>query len=193
VLGVRGPRTALVRGRSFLRRGDVARASAELLLAAPALHGQDATRAIGLAAALSRISASTGELLGSTLGQMREDPAGAIRTLLERSASLPVGERAPVLDFAASCADQAILPDLAEQARRTLLNQAPRSDVAAAALFWLAQRASATEEQRGEATVLLERLILEYPRSALVPQARRELDRISGRVPTPTSSKAGVS
>jgi hypothetical protein len=29
----------------------------------------------------------------------------------------------------------------------------------------------------------LEKLIIEYPRSALVPQARQELDRLQGRVP----------
>ena len=34
-----------------------------------------------------------------------------------------------------------------------------------------------------EARAFLERLVLEYPRSALVPQARRELDRLLGRVP----------
>ena len=38
-------------------------------------------------------------------------------------------------------------------------------------------------EVRSKYWSLLEKLILEHPRSALVPQARRELERLSGRVP----------
>jgi hypothetical protein len=193
VLAVRGPRSAVARGRVFLRRGDVARAASEFLLAAPSLRGQEATRIIALAAALTRLTGGSGELLGNAVAVMVHDPAGALAELLERSASLPQTERAAVLDFAAARADEAQLTELADQARRTLLEVAPRSDVAPAALFWLAQRASRRPEQQEEATVLLERLIVSYPRSALVPQARRELERISGRSQAPVGSKAGAS
>jgi hypothetical protein len=98
-----------------------------------------------------------------------------------------------VLDFAAARADEAGLEELGEELRRTLLQVAPRSAVAPAALFWLAQHAARHAEHKGEVTVLLERLIIDYPRSALVPQARRELDLISGRIPASASSKAGAS
>jgi len=192
VLGVRGPRTAVVRGRAFLRRGDLARAGSEFMLAAPSLHGREATVIIALAAALTRISSAGGELLGSAVTAMAEDPAAALNELLQRSASLPPAERAAVLDFAAGRADEAGLPEVGEQARRILVEVAPRSEVAPAALFWLGQRASRRPEQQEEATVLFERLIVDYPRSALVPQARRELERISGRLAAPASSKAGA-
>jgi predicted transcriptional regulator len=50
----------------------------------------------------------------------------------------------------------------------------------------LAQRA---EHEGVSATLLLERLIVEYPRSALVPQARRELDRLGRRGDPRTSNQ----
>lgn len=193
VAGVRGPRSAIVRGQSLLRRGDVANAAAEFMAAAPALRGREATRVIALAAVLTRLSSSAGELLGSAVAAMGEDAPGALRDLVDRSAGLPQAERAAVLDFAAARADEAGLAEVSEQARRALLEVAPRSPFAPAALFWLGHHASTQPEQQDQATVLLERLIIDYPRSALVPQARRELDRISGRSPASASSKAGVS
>ena len=192
VLGVRGPRSAMARGRLFLRRGEVARATTEFMLAAPSLKGGEATGVIALAAALTRISGPTGELLGDAVAALADDPAGAIRGLLEQARPLPPLEQAAVLDFAAARADDAGLSELAEQARRQLLAAAPKSSAAPAALYWLAQHVGRQPEQRGEVTVLLERLIIEYPRSALVPQARRELERISGRDKAPASSKAGA-
>ena len=192
LLGVRGARSALARGRTYLRRGDATRAAAEFMAAAPSLRGSEATHAIALATALSRITPATGELLGRAVTRAREDAPGAVRELVEKSHGLPERERAAVLDFAASLADDASLPEVAEEARRELVSEHPKSDAAPAALLWLAQRAATRAEQQEEARVLLERLILEYPRSALVPHARRELDLISGRVPAPPAGrKAG--
>lgn len=178
LLGVRGPRSSLARGRAFLRRGDLPRAAAEFMLAAPALHGAEGTRTIALAAALTRLSPRAGELLGTATARAREDAGAAALDLVEQSHGLPGGERGAVLEFAASLAEDAALPQVAEQVRRELVTEHPRSDAAPAALLWLARRAVGTPGQREEARVLLETLILEHPRSALVPHARRELDRI---------------
>jgi len=189
--GVVGPRSAVARGRLRLRLGDVSGATEEFMLAARGLEGQEATRVIALAAALTRVTQQGAELLGNAVAIMPDDPAAAIGQLLEQAQSLPPPEQAAVLDFAAAQADDAGLEDLAEQARRRLLAAAPASPGAPAALYWLAGRASSRPEQRDQATVLLERLIVEYPRSALVPRARRELERISGRGSAPDRGGAG--
>jgi TolA-binding protein len=54
----------------------------------------------------------------------------------------------------------------------------PHTHEAPAALLTLARRAVGNPEMKEEARVLLERLIVEYPRSALAPQARTELQRL---------------
>jgi TolA-binding protein len=59
----------------------------------------------------------------------------------------------------------------------------PQSSAAPAALLSLASALVARGASIVDARLLLEKVILEYPKSALVPQARRDLDRLLGRVP----------
>ncbi|MGH7507655.1 MAG: tetratricopeptide repeat protein, partial [Longimicrobiales bacterium] len=100
-----GPRTGFARGRLFLRRGETARARAELLESAPMLHGSEATEAIALATLLGRLSEGGGALVARAMATAAaDDPDGAARLLLEESAGLPQGERAAILDFAAGLA-----------------------------------------------------------------------------------------
>ncbi|HEX2167166.1 MAG TPA: hypothetical protein VHG09_07990, partial [Longimicrobiales bacterium] len=54
----------------------------------------------------------------------------------------------------------------------------PRTHEAPSALLTLARQAVRDPESEEEARVLLEKLIVEYPRSALAPQARAELQRL---------------
>jgi hypothetical protein len=69
VKGVTGPRTGLARSRVALRRGNVPDAKSALLMAAPALHGAEATDAIKLATVLGRVSREGGELMGQALAR----------------------------------------------------------------------------------------------------------------------------
>ena len=177
--GIAGPEAALVRGRVFLRRGELDRARAELLFAAPSLRGAEATRTLATIAALAHMGPGSGPLVASALEQADDDAAHAVHELITGSGALPARERAALLDFAASLADGASLEEAAELARRAIVADHPGSDPAPAALLWLAQRAAAQAANHEEARVLLERLIVEHPRSALVPQARRALERIT--------------
>jgi hypothetical protein len=59
---------------------------------------------------------------------------------------------------------------------REAAGTAPAAELALAELFISTRRS-------GEAVGLLEHLILTYPQSALVPQARRRLDEARGAVP----------
>lgn len=185
VLGrVSGPRTSLVRSHVALRRGDVAAARAALLAAAPALRGEEATETIALATLLGRVSESGAALLGRAMAQLalgRTQDAVAI--LWAESSGLTTDERPAILEFAARLADRAELETEAERIRRAIITDHPQAPEAPAALLALAYAVSARDPDAPEARELLERLILEHPRSALVPQARRELNRLQGRIP----------
>jgi tetratricopeptide (TPR) repeat protein len=182
--GLRGPHAGLVRGRALLVRGDVERARTELLNAAPALSGAEATATIALAGLLGRLSPAGGALVAGALARLAEgEQTAAVELLVAETDALRNAERAALLNFAASLADRSGMPSHAEQARRTIVDQLPRTTEAPAALLALARTLGRRPADVEEARVLVEKLILEYPRSALVPQARQELDRIIGRVP----------
>lgn len=184
LLGVSGARSGIARGRVALRRGDLAGAKAALLMAAPLLHGGEATETLRLVTLLGKVSRGGGELLGKALAKASAGASRDAVSMLEKGTdALPEAERPAVLDFAAALADRSFLPLDAERVRRRIIIDHPRSMEAPSALLAvsrsLAERGVALEDARQ----YLERLILEYPRSALVPQARQELDRLQGRVP----------
>ncbi|MGH8437172.1 MAG: tetratricopeptide repeat protein [Pseudomonas sp.] len=182
--GVSGPRSGLLRGRVALRRGDVAGAKAALLVAAPALRGAEATDAIKLATALGRVSREGGELMGQAISRASAGaPGEAVAVLLNGARNLPGSEPAAILEMAASIAERSQLEAEAEKARRTIIGDYATAPEAPGALLALARSLSQRSETMNEGREFLERLILDHPRSALVPQARQELDRLQGRVP----------
>lgn len=184
LVGVHGPRSGLARARVLMRRGEVERARNELLGSAPSLHGAEATETIALASLLGRLSPEGGELVGRAMAVAAEgDREEGVKLLLEGSGPIAGNERAAILEFAATLADRAQLEERAEQMRREIVAEYPRSREAPSALLALARTVAQRPGSHDEGRLLLERLILEHPRSALVPQARRELDRLLGRVP----------
>ena len=176
-----GPRAGLVKGRILIRRGDLARARAALLSVAPGLQGGEATETIQLVTLLGKVSAQGGELITETLGLPAGERAAAIEGLLDRTATLAVAERTAILDFAAAMADRSGLGELAELVRREIITKHPAAHETPAALLALARALGRRDGGTEEALVLLEKLIIEYPRSALVPQARQELDQLMQR------------
>ena len=176
--GVTGPRAAQLRGRVALGRGDIERARDELLSAAPLLKGTEATATIALASLLVRLTPAGGELLASVVAAPVEDRGRRIREAAQQAQSLPARERTAILDFLASVAERNGLADDADELRRDIVTNFPRAQEAPAALLALARSALARQESAQQARVLLEKVIMEYPRSALVPQARRELERL---------------
>jgi hypothetical protein len=177
----RGPHTTFARGRVFMTRGDVARARNAILAAAPQLDGVEATEALGLATLLGRLSARGGELVGQAIAATAAgDRREGVRRLYDGSEKLPEGERAAILDFAATMAESTGLDAEAEQIRRDIVTETPHAPEAPEALLALA-RGRLTRSGPDEARLLLERLIVDYPRSALVPQAQRELERLAPR------------
>jgi tetratricopeptide (TPR) repeat protein len=177
-----GPHASFARGRVYMTRGEVGRARDVILTAAPRLDGAEATEAIGLATLLGRLSAEGGALVGRGVAVLASgDRKAGVLLLYEGSASLPELERSAILDFAAGLADRTGLSEEAEQMRREIVEEAPESPEAPLALLALARQRLVRKDGQDEARQLLERLIVEYPRSALVPQAQRELDRLAGQ------------
>lgn len=184
VVGVTGPRASIVRSRVALHRGNVSEAKLQLMTAAPSLRGGEATEAIRLVTLLGKVSKGGAELLGKSIERTSAGAGKEAFALLEQgAAALPETERPSVLDFAAAIADRAQLTLDAERVRRRIVTDHPRSMEAPSALLALARSLTERGEANDEARVYLEKLILEYPRSALLPQARQELDRLQGRVP----------
>lgn len=182
--GVTGARSSIARGRIALRRGDVAAARNAFLTAAPSLQGAEATETIKLVSMLGKVSKQGGELLGKSIARASTGATREAFTLLEKGAQqLPEPERPSVLEFAAAMADRAQMPLAAERARRAIVSDFPRSAEAPAAILALARNLAERGDAFEEARQYLERLIVEYPRSALVPQARQELDRLQERIP----------
>jgi hypothetical protein len=103
----------------------------------------------------------------------------ALDVVARRSEGLPDRERAALLDFAAEVAESSGRPADADALRQVLVEEHADSPEAPTAMLALARGLSARPTTTDEARILLARLIVDYPRSALVPQARRELERLA--------------
>jgi hypothetical protein len=178
VAGLTGPRASQARARLHIRAGDVARAREELLAAAPQLQGREATESIALAALLSRTTPAGGELVARAIAADHTERAAELRAASALTRGLNATERAAVLDFMAGLADAAGLEEDAVALRTEIVESLPRSHEAAGALLALARHAVQSRDSPDTARVLLERLIVEHPRSTVAPQARRELARL---------------
>lgn len=173
-----------LQGRLRLFRGDVAGARAALQAAGPFAGGREAAaERVALLALMAPMPDGQFPSLGAAmLAVERGDTAAAIDGLEEAAAQFePTAGGAELFVLAGRLA--AARGDAAKATR--LLGVArgvPGSAAAPAALLELARLALA-QGRPADAIPHLEALILEHPRSALVPQARRLLDEARGAVP----------
>jgi len=211
--GTEAERLAIVVARAWIAQGEFARATAlvredpslaaddvrgwvalyqgRLKDARPLLRGAGlaetdpgrAVRRAAVAALLQEVRADSLPALGSALFLAeRRDTAGAVRALetLARSGAAAGGE-AELLALAARWTAGAE-PAKSEALWTEVQDRFPDAPSAPAAALALARVAAA----RGDLAVAAQRLeamILRYPDSALLPEARRELDRVRGLVP----------
>jgi TolA-binding protein len=142
----------------------------------------DATHRTTLLALLQPIETDSLPALGAALLKLEQgDTARAVTELEAVAGELPAGKGGAELRLLAGQLSQARDPELAERLYRAAAAKeapatAPAAELALAELMLDRRR---TEE----AVALLEHLILTYPESALVPQARRRLDQARGAVP----------
>jgi hypothetical protein len=115
----------------------------------------------------------------------RGDSVGASRALVAVARTLPAdsGEAVPeLLAWAARCAASGRDAAGADSLWREIARRFPGAGVAPEAELAVARGLTDRGDLRGAAAAL-EALILAHPRSALAPEARRELDRVRGLVP----------
>jgi tetratricopeptide (TPR) repeat protein len=177
-----------VRGWQALYRGDLARA-AQLFGDAGPYSGPpgDATDRSRMLALLQRLGSANSPALGAALLQLaRGDSAGALGELqrvADRRELAPA--RPDILLLAGQVATRLGGPVHEATASRlfaeVLGSAAESAALPAAELEWA--RLLLKQGRAEEAIAHFEHLILTYPGSAVVPQARRELDRARGTVP----------
>jgi tetratricopeptide (TPR) repeat protein len=171
-------------GRIRLYRGDI-RGAVERFKAAGPYTGDraEATRRTALLALLQPMEVDTQPALGRALLQLEQgDTSGAATALEQLVGQFPAQQGGAELSLLVGRLFAAIgKPADAERlfraaAVREAPATAPAAELALAELLIGSGRAD-------QAVELLEHLILTYPQSALVPQARRRLDQARGAVP----------
>lgn len=171
-------------GRFRLYAGDLKGASERWKEAGPfAGTREEATERATLLALIQPIEADSLPALGLAMRQLDGgDSVTAAAGLETLARELPVdGGRADLLVFAGRLQAALGHPVEAERVlRAAVLAEAPGT--AAAALLELG-RMLVREGQGPKAVVVLEQMILDYPASPLVPQARRLLDQARNAVP----------
>jgi tetratricopeptide (TPR) repeat protein len=171
-------------GRIKLYRGDLSGAVESFRQAGPyAGDRTEATRRTLLLALLQPLEADTLERLGQALLRLEQgDTTRAVGELESVAGELAPAKGGAELRLlagrlAAAKGDAALAERLyRDAASKEAPATAPAAELALAELMLAARRTS-------EAVAQLEHLILTYPESALVPQARRTLDLARGAVP----------
>jgi tetratricopeptide (TPR) repeat protein len=173
-----------LRGWVALFRGDLGLAVDRFRDAGPfAGSREEATRRTAAAALAQRLGrAQAPDVGGALLLAVQGDTVRAIAQL-ERAAGgfAPAGGRADLLAWAGQLALESADPRAAPLLHAALAADSvgPTAPAAELGLAELAWRGGRPDEARRR----LERVILDYPASAVVPQARRLLDRVRGAVP----------
>jgi len=177
-----------VRGWIALYQGDLGRARAGFREAGPYTGDRaDATRRTEMLALITDVDSAAGPALGGALLQLaRGDSADAVTSL--RSAAGQTAAKAPRDGILVLAGRVAAALDTAHRAlaidlfSRVVADSAGAGAAPAAAeLEWA--RLLEREGTPDRAVAHLEHLILTYPASAVVPEARRMLDRLKGAVP----------
>lgn len=174
-----------LQGWVALYRGQLKEATALFRKAGPyAGERKDATERTAMLALLQQIKAAESPELGTALLRLaRGDSSGAVGALRKAADRLGAGGRADVLLLAGQVAAnvggrEGEAVDLFQEVVRIAGEGAAAP---AAELQWA--RLLLRQGQPQEAVQHLERLILTYPGSAYVPEARRELERARGAIP----------
>lgn len=178
--GIDGPRSNMMRGWILMSRGDVALGRQALLMAVPGLPPTEATGIIQFAGLLGRLSPQGVALLAEARVRAHAGSPGEAAALVEEGLDdVPPEERAPLLAEAARMVEDRD-PARAAALRRRILDDHPDASETAEAALELARALAREPEGRDEAVAILERLITGRPDAAVVPTARRELERLRG-------------
>jgi tetratricopeptide (TPR) repeat protein len=175
-----------IRGWTALYRGDLVDAREWLKSGGAPTRGPESARNVdraGILALLDAVKSDTLAALGSALFlAARGDTAAAARALVALARGPAHTGQAELLHLAALYARAAGDASRAEALWTEVADHYPTEAPAPIAILALA-RLQAARGDNADAITRIEALILNYPQSAMVPEARRELDRVRGAVP----------
>ena len=173
-----------LRGRIAIFQGDLA-SGAEMLRKAGPYAGsrEDATSRTALLALLQPIDQDTLPTLGAALLSLEQGDTAAAAQALERVAGgLPADAGGAGLHLLAGRLVHA-RGDTASAEKMLRAADSPAEPAVAPVAELELARLMLAAARRSEAQGMLEHLILTYPASAVVPEARRVLDEVKGAVP----------
>ena len=178
------PGAHAVLGWIALYQGELATAKHHFDAAGPyARERAEATRRAAMLVLLERVQVARHPALGAALlGLEGDEVSRAVAELRQAAERLGSSGRAAVLTVAGEAASKEGDTATAEAVLLEAIGSDPQGPVAPSAEYQLAT-VYVSSGRTDEAIDRLERLIPTYPRSALVPQARRLLDRVRGMVP----------
>ena len=177
--GVQGPLSARQRAWLALEAGNREGARVNLILAAAGLPATEATAIVQLVGILDRIGEEAAELAGRvSIARQREGAEAAFSLVNEAVHALPPEDQPPLLAMAARLGDEIDRQGEAARLRESLAATFPESSEAPEAILQLTRYRASTPTGVPAAIGLLEELILARPNSAVVPVARRELERL---------------
>ena len=176
---VAGPKSALERGYLYLASGEVVTGRVALQDALPGVSPGVATELIALLDLLDRMEGeSLTALVRSVVLVHRGNTHGSLSELELAIDAVSTDERPRLLAMGARIADRGRVPERAADFRSRIIREHAYSAEVPEATLELARFRGATPGGVDEAIRLLEELILSQPNSAIVPTARRELQRI---------------
>lgn len=200
--GIDGPLTTLERGYLLLADGDVATGREALLLSVDGLAPSEATDVIQGAELLGSLSpgrrglmaraavlahggrgVEAARLLEGGVDSLARTGPVVLEDSVARVDSVAKTDGPALLAEAARMAESAGADSLAARLRTRLLRQAPDAPEAGGATLALARYRARTPAGRQEAVRLLTGLVTRDPAAAVVPEARRELERLRGGGP----------
>ena len=177
--GIEGPGAALERAFLLLEGGAFPDGIAALQVALPDLAPSFATEMLDLALALSEVTAVGAALAANAaIARHRGRPDEAAAIVREGIDNVPAPDRPAILAMGARAADQAGLAAEAASFRRRIVAEHRGAREYPEAALMLARAVAVAPGGRDEAAAILEALIVAQPESAVVPGARRELERI---------------
>ena len=177
--GIQGPESAQERAWLALEAGNRESARINLMLAAAGLPANEATVIVQLIGILDRVGEQAAALAGRvSIARHREGAGPAFSLVNEAVHALPPEDQPPLLAMAARIADEIDRQGEAARLRESLAATFPESSEAPEAILQLARYRAGIPTGVPAAIELLEELILARPNSAVVPVARRELERL---------------
>ena len=177
--GIEGPRSATERAYLLLDEGQVEAGRAALLAAAGGLAPSAATDVIQLAAVLDRLGPEGRSVMArAAVLAHRRRTAEAVALLEAGLERLALPERPSVLAEGARLAQRGGHGAAAASLRRRILEDHSEAPERSEAALSLARHHARVTGRVAEAVRILEDLIADRPNAAVVPSARRELERI---------------